>query len=678
MRPAFEPNRDFAEKLDALVAAEDGDKRVNCRAAFHVPQRPRSKTQAQTCAGSAPTSQLTMSTAATETTELLPPATAAAQEAQKGVEDATEDFVYLSGNSCGLQPKFSTRRRVVDEHLDGSWTMAVRGSSTSLGKGNSEAQTAPGWPTLEPERHHWMQMCKLYGSVFLGCKPSEVTWMNSLTQNLHSLMSVFYRPKVVNNVGIRRTKILMDACSFHSDYWAVVSHAQNLLWRVAGLTSSSADDGGGICGGELEKLMDPEQLVVRVPFDDSRSASPSESEDRAQNPSSSSYTLSTQTILNTIEQHRDELCLILLPGVHFLTGQVLNIQGITEKAHEHGIPIGFDLAHWCGNVMPPAANHGNTDAGADAVPPSWGLHAWNVDFAVGCSYKYLNAGPGNLGLCYVHERHHRALSGVSHTSGEAPVPLRGWWGAAPRSRFAFDSENVDYQPEAGVDCLLTGNPPSLLLAALVSGLESFFLQKSDATDPDASSDAGRSRSGPLLDVSSPSAMENAEQSAELRARLAQVGDRTRLLRGYAVWLLEAEGLVSGGCVRVLGSAEEDSAADGDSGTGTTAASPCTAQLSLLVLENASGAKPGTEGSFASLSDRLVAHLESEVGGYGDDALPPVLADIRVHRDGAAGDAATATDLAEPKIILRCALCPLYIRFVDVWALVARLKMFFRG
>src|SRR5690606_9913358 len=94
--------------------------------------------------------------------------------------------------------------------------------------------------------------------------------------------------------------------------------------------------------------------------------------------------LRTEDILNCIDEHKDELALVMMSGVNYLTGQFFDLASITKKAHEVGALAGFDLAHAAGNV-------------------ALQLHNWQVDFAVWCSYKYLNSGPGSIAGIFVHE-----------------------------------------------------------------------------------------------------------------------------------------------------------------------------------------------------------------------------------------------------------------------------------
>lgn len=114
-----------------------------------------------------------------------------------------------------------------------------------------------------------------------------------------------------------------------------------------------------------------------------------------------------EDILAAIHLNKDSLALVLLGGLNYYTGQLFDMAAITAAAHEAGALAGFDLAHAVGNVP-------------------LRLHHWNVDFAVWCSYKYLNGGPGAAGGAFLHERFIRDTS----------LPrLGGWWGNDESSRF---------------------------------------------------------------------------------------------------------------------------------------------------------------------------------------------------------------------------------------------------
>src|SRR5207249_2808456 len=161
-------------------------------------------------------------------------------------------------------------------------------------------------------------------------------------------------------------------------------------------------------------------------------------------PRSGEFTVRTEEILDLMEKHADELEVILIGGVNFFTGQLFDIPTITAAAQEHGITVGVDLAHAIGNV-----------------PLS--LHDWNVDFAVWCSYKYLNAGPGAVAGAYVHERH--------ATNTKLPR-LAGWFGNDPNTRFRLHLE-PDFIPVPSADGWQISNPPIFSMAPLRASLSIF-------------------------------------------------------------------------------------------------------------------------------------------------------------------------------------------------------------
>lgn len=156
------------------------------------------------------------------------------------------------------------------------------------------------------------------------------------------------------------------------------------------------------------------------------------------------FTIRTEDIVALVEKHADQLAVVMFAGVNFFTGQLFDIEKITAAAHNRGITVGFDLAHAIGNV-----------------PLS--LHDWNVDFAVWCSYKYLNAGPGAVAGAFVHERH------ATNTS----LPrLAGWFGNDPNTRFRLHLE-PDFIPVPSADGWQISNPPIFSMAPLRASLAIF-------------------------------------------------------------------------------------------------------------------------------------------------------------------------------------------------------------
>jgi len=161
-------------------------------------------------------------------------------------------------------------------------------------------------------------------------------------------------------------------------------------------------------------------------------------------PRKAELTVKTEDVLELIERHAHELAVVLIGGVNFFTGQLFDIPTITEAAQKHGITMGVDLAHAIGNV-----------------PLS--LHDWNVDFAVWCSYKYLNAGPGAVAGAFVHERH--------ATNTRLPR-LAGWFGNDPNTRFRMHLE-PEFIPVPSADGWQVSNPPILAMAPLRASLAIF-------------------------------------------------------------------------------------------------------------------------------------------------------------------------------------------------------------
>jgi kynureninase len=152
-------------------------------------------------------------------------------------------------------------------------------------------------------------------------------------------------------------------------------------------------------------------------------------------------TISMAHIERTLDEHGSRIALVMLPGIQYRTGQAFDLKAITDLAHKHGCTVGFDLAHAVGNL--PLRLH---DSGAD--------------FAIWCSYKYLNSGPGAVGGAFVHARH-----------AKASLPrFAGWWGHDKTTRFQMGPEFV---PTPGADGWQLSNPPILALVPMRVSLEIF-------------------------------------------------------------------------------------------------------------------------------------------------------------------------------------------------------------
>lgn len=160
-------------------------------------------------------------------------------------------------------------------------------------------------------------------------------------------------------------------------------------------------------------------------------------------PQTGEHLLRHEEIEKILSEQGDSIALVFLSSVNFLTGQLLDMQRITSNAQQKGCVVGFDLAHAAGNVP-------------------LQLHDWDVDFAVGCSYKYLCSGPGGPGIAFVHERHHRQ---------DLPR-LSGWWGNDPKTRFQMQLQ-PEFVPYGGAQSWQLSTPSILSMTPLAASLELF-------------------------------------------------------------------------------------------------------------------------------------------------------------------------------------------------------------
>lgn len=230
-------------------------------------------------------------------------------------------------------------------------------------------------------------------SKIVGAKPNEVVVMNNLTVNLNLLMVSFYRPTK------ERYKIICEAKAFPSDQYALEMQVK--------------------CAG-----YNPDDAIIEVA------------------PRYGERTISHEDIITAIEEAGDSLACVMIGGVNYFTGQVFNMQAITEAAHEVGAYCGFDLAHGAGNI-------------------ELKLHEWNVDFACWCSYKYLNSGPGGVSGIYVNEKH----------CNNTDLPrFAGWWGHDKDSRFLMEK---GFQPMQSAEAWQMSNAPVLTMAAHKASIDIF-------------------------------------------------------------------------------------------------------------------------------------------------------------------------------------------------------------
>jgi kynureninase len=212
-----------------------------------------------------------------------------------------------------------------------------------------------------------------------------------------------------------RTRILIEAGAFSSDRHAVTSQ---IAWRG----------------------LDPQDALLELP------------------PQAGEVTVPEEAIEASLARHGEEIALVLWPGVQFRTGQAFDIARIARAAHAAGCIAGFDLAHSIGNT-----------------PLS--LHAADADFAVWCSYKYLNGGPGAIGGCFVHQRHSEAQPRTSHGGTLPGTRLAGWWGHEQPTRFLMEPQ---FRAASGAAAWQISNPPILAAAPLIASLSIFLQAGSEA------------------------------------------------------------------------------------------------------------------------------------------------------------------------------------------------------
>ena len=222
-------------------------------------------------------------------------------------------------------------------------------------------------------------------------------------------------------------------------------------------------------------------------------------------------TISMQAIERVLAERGQEIALLLWPGVQYRSGQAFDLKQITKLAHAQRCVVGFDLAHGAGNMV-------------------LDLHDSGADFAAWCSYKYLNAGPGAVAGCFVHERHART---------DRPR-LAGWWGHDRSVRFRMEPEFI---PTPGADGWQLSNPPILALAPLRVSLEIFQRAGMNRLRAKSTHLTGflealiRARLGETLEILTPAEIER--RGCQLSLRVIGGRDRGRALFEH----LGAQGIV---------------------------------------------------------------------------------------------------------------------------------------
>jgi len=306
---------------------------------------------------------------------------------------ATEDHAYKLDSEDSLarfQQRFYIPKGII--YMDGnSLGLLSKDSESSVFRVLNEWKTLgiKGW--LEAERP-WFHFAEDLGAMcakFVGAEPEEVVATGTTTVNIHSLVNTFYQ------CNGRRKKILADELDFPSDIYALRSVI------------------------ELKGL-DPVENLILVPSEDGRF-------------------LDEKKIVDLMDE---EVALVFLPSVLYQSGQLLNMQYLTEEAHNRGISIGFDCCHSVGVVQ-------------------HNFDEWDVDFALWCSYKYLNAGPGSTAFLYINKKHF-----------DREPALAGWFGYVKDKQFDM-SLNFEHSKSAGGWQI---SSPAILSSAPVEGALKIILE----------------------------------------------------------------------------------------------------------------------------------------------------------------------------------------------------------
>lgn len=252
---------------------------------------------------------------------------------------------------------------------DGKEVIYLCGNSLGLQPKNARAaieQELKDWAELGVEGHFKGKNPWMYYHHFLTEKVAKVVGAKPSEVVVMNNLTANLHLMMVSFYRPTKTryKIIMEASAFPSDQYAMETQA-----RFHGFN--------------------PDDAIIEL------------------KPREGEYTLRTEDIISTISANKNELAIVMMGGVNYYTGQAFDMKTIAEAAHAVGANVGFDCAHAAGNLR-------------------LQLHDWNVDFAVWCSYKYLNSGPGGTSGVFVHEKH-----------GKNPDLIRfaGWWGHDEKERF---------------------------------------------------------------------------------------------------------------------------------------------------------------------------------------------------------------------------------------------------
>ncbi|MDZ7745227.1 MAG: kynureninase [Halobacteriales archaeon] len=251
-----------------------------------------------------------------------------------------------------------------------------------------------GWTDADPDWFHYGERLGQKLAPLVGASESEVAVCGSTTTNIHTLIATFY--DAANNGSAATASnpgtILVNDLDFPTDHYAIRAQVR-------------------------QRGLDPDEHLTVVESADGR-------------------TIDTDAVERALQV--EDVDVLFLPSVFYRSGQLLDIERLTELAHEYGAYAGFDLAHSAG-----------------VVPHS--LHDRGVDFAVWCHYKYLNAGPGAIAGLFCHE-----------SNAELTPALAGWWGHEKETQFEMRHE---FTPADGAGRFQIGTIPIFSAAPLDGALD---------------------------------------------------------------------------------------------------------------------------------------------------------------------------------------------------------------
>ncbi|PSP38022.1 kynureninase [Halobacteriales archaeon QH_7_65_31] len=310
--------------------------------------------------------------------------------------EETRAMARAADDSDPLAP-FRDRFDVPGTYMDGNSLGALsRDAERSLDRAVDQWRThaVEGWTDAEPDWFHYGERLGEKLAPLVGARESEVTVCGSTTTNIHTLIATFYDAANGGSAANEPAPgtILVNDLDFPTDHYAIRAQLR-------------------------QRGLDPDDHLSVVESEDGR-------------------TISYDAVERVLR--RNDVDILFLPSVFYRSGQLLDIERLTDLAHAHGAYAGFDLAHSVG-----------------VVPHD--LHDHDVDFAVWCHYKYLNAGPGAVAGLFCHE-----------TNADLTPALAGWWGHEKETQFEMRRE---FTPADDASRFQIGTIPILAAAPLDGSLD---------------------------------------------------------------------------------------------------------------------------------------------------------------------------------------------------------------